>query len=240
MSKYIAYIRVSTERQGRSGLGLEAQREIIKRNVGGENIVSWYEEVHTGKNLDNLPQLIIAKNKVKTEGYILVIAKTDRLRNTQQALDLVDELTPEGVFFCNVGRNADKFMLTLFFAFAEKERLEISIRTKAALAVLKAKGVKLGRYPNKKNKENREIRYKHMRNVSILGARARLLKSIKNTANLSASTIAIPLRSKGSTYKEIAEYLNAHGYRTPKNAEWRGSSVYVLIKRYLKFALPCK
>lgn len=82
--KYIAYVRVSTEKQGRSGLGLEAQKAIIRQNAGEENIIAWYEEVQTGKNLDNLPQLNIAKNRAKAEGCILIVAKTDRLRNTQK------------------------------------------------------------------------------------------------------------------------------------------------------------
>lgn len=226
--KYIAYIRVSSEKQGRSGLGLEAQKEIIIHNVGKENIVEWYEEVHTGKNLKNLPRLIEAKEKAKRDGYVLVVAKTDRLRNTQQALDLVDELTPSRVFFCNVGRNADKFMLTLFFAFAEKERLEISIRTKAALAVLKARGVKLGRPAHKQNKERLIERGK-------LGSLAMFLKAVNDPNNAAASNIALVLRQEGATYKEIADTLNEMKYVTPKQTKWRSSSVFRLIKRYNKF-----
>lgn len=227
--KYIAYIRVSSEKQGRSGLGLEAQKEIIIHNVGKENVVAWYQEVHTGKNLNNLPRLIEAKEREKKEGCVLVVAKTDRLRNTQQALDLVDELTPSGVFFCNVGRNADKFMLTLFFAFAEKERLEISIRTKAALSVLKSRGVKLGRPAYKQKREKIIERGK-------LGNKAMFLKSINDPNNVAASNVALVLRQNGATYREIADTLNERGYLTPRNAKWRPSSVFMLIKRYNKFA----
>ena len=227
--KYIAYIRVSSQKQGRSGLGLQAQKEIIKHNVGEENIAEWYEEVHTGKNLNYLPKLILAKEKAKKESLILVIAKTDRLRNTQQALDLVDELTPTGVLFCNVGRNADKFMLTLFFAFAEKERLEISIRTKAALAVLKAKGIKLGRPFAKKTKE------RHLE-IAKMGAWARFIKSVNDPNNLAASSLAILLRQQGLTYKKIAEHLNNNGYLTPEFKPWRASGVLKLIRKYLKIS----
>lgn len=229
VDKYIAYIRVSSEKQGRSDLGLEAQREIIIHNVGEENIVEWYQEVYTGKNLMHLPKLIEAKERAKSNGYILVMAKTDRLRNTQQALDLVDELTPSGVFFCNVGRNADKFMLTLYFAFAEKERLEISIRTKAALAVLKARGVRLGRPPRKISKEILIERGK-------LGNQAMFLKSINEPSNLAASNVALVLRQKGFSYKEIAENLNKRALLTPKESKWRASSVFKLLKRYNQYA----
>lgn len=223
-NKYIAYIRVSTSKQGHSGLGLEAQKEIIAHNVENENVEEWYVEVHSGKNLHRLPQLIAAKQKAKEKGYVLIIAKTDRLRNTQQALDLVDELTPQGVWFCNVGRNADKFMLTLFFAFAEKERLEISIRTKAALAVLKAKGIKLGRPSKKKQRE-----------LARKGAAARFAAAINDSKNIAATNVALVLRQQGFTYEKIADYLNQNGYETPNCATWRKSSVYKLVNRYLKY-----
>lgn len=228
--KYIAYIRVSSEKQGRTGLGLEAQREIIKHNVPERDIVCWYEEVKSGKNIDLLPELQKAKAMAKGIDAVLVIAKADRLRNTQQALDLVDEMSPERVFFCNVGRNADKFMLTLFFAFAEKERLEISIRTKAALAQLKARGVKLGRWTHKNYcaKKQKERQLKRAR----AGALARKMQSLTNPQNILSFRVAKRLREEGKTYKAIAEMLNRYGLRTPTGRPWLGSSVYKLIKRH--------
>lgn len=231
--RYIAYVRVSSPKQGRSGLGLEAQKEIILHNVGNGEVLEWFKEVHTGKNLNNLPQLIAAKEKAKETNSILIVAKTDRLRNTQQALDLVDELTPSGVFFCNVGRNADKFMLTVFFAFAEKERLEISIRTKAALAVLKARGVKLGRPKGiyHEHKPQREIMIK----IGKLGNRAMIEQSVNDPNNIAAFNVATILRQKGVSYQGITDYLNEHGFFTPKNTQWRVASVWRLIKRYTRY-----
>ena len=228
--KYIAYIRVSSEKQGRSGLGLEAQKEIIKHNVRSSDILRWYEEVKSGKNTDALPQLQLAKEHARREGAVLVIAKTDRLRNTRQALELVEEMSPERVFFCNVGRNADKFILTLFFAFAEKERLEISIRTKAALAQLKAKGVKLGRWTHKNycEKKQKERQLKRAR----AGALARKMQSLTNPQNIMSFRVAKRLREEGKTYNTIAEMLNRYGLRTPTGCLWAGSSVYRLIKRF--------
>lgn len=78
----------------------------------------WRGEVW--QNIEALPQLQKAKDHARKEEAMLVIAKADRLRNTPQILDLVDEMSAEKVFFCNVGRNADKFTLTLFFAFADQ------------------------------------------------------------------------------------------------------------------------
>ena len=217
--KYVAYLRVSTERQGRSGLGLAAQREIIIHNVGEDSVVKWYEEVHSGKNPRTLPVLTRAKQYAKSHGCVLILAKTDRLRNTQQALDLVDELTPQGVFFCNVGPNADKFMLTLFFAFAEKERLEISIRTKAALRVLKEKGARLGRPEGARSPR-----------PSRAGADAMHEKAVTSTANRQAAGVAAALREHGHSYRYIADYLNKHGMRTPHGLEWPPAGVLRLLR----------
>lgn len=227
MTKYIAYVRVSTKKQGRTGLGLTAQREIIKHNVGEPNIVKWYKDVHSGKNIEVLPNLQKAKEHAKKSGHVLVIAKTDRLRNTQQALDLVDEMTPEGVFFCNVGRNADKFTLTLFFAFAEKERLEISIRTKAALAVLKAKGVKLG--PPVGWNIKKQIR----KDRSIKAGRTRVCRTVME--NKKSSDLALILKKDGKTYRYIADVLNRCGYRTRTGGKWHQSAVYNMLQRLEKF-----
>ena len=231
-TKYVAYIRVSTEKQGRSGLGLEGQRAIIKNYVPEKDIVMWFEEHKSGKNLDVLPRLNKAIEYVKThKDHVLVLAKTDRLRNTQQALDIIDELTPKKVFFCNIGRDADKFILTIFFAFAEKERLEISIRTKAALAVLKARGVKLGRPWHKVQNIERH------REISKLGSEARRRQSLENPRNKIAYAIAAEMRKRGETYDEIAKCLNSLGHITPRGVSWVGSSVYKTVKRYDGFII---
>ncbi|MDL2262858.1 recombinase family protein [Bacteroidales bacterium OttesenSCG-928-I21] len=234
MTKYVAYIRVSTEKQGRSGLGLDAQKTIIRNYVKEEDIVAWFEEHKSGKNLEVLPELEKAKRLVKeNENYILVIAKADRFRNTQQALDIIDELTHKKVFFCNVGQGADKFMLTILFAFAEKERTEISIRTKAALAELKKKGIKLGRHTHKKNKK--KISRERIQKWSKAGCEAMREKALNNENNKTAFTISIQLRAKGLTYKKIAGELNKRGLKTPKSCEWTQSSVFKNMKRFERY-----
>lgn len=231
--KYVAYCRVSTKKQGRSGLGLEVQEEIIKYNVGEQNIVTWYKEVHSGKDLDVLPEFQKAKKRAKDEGYVLVIAKTDRLRNTQQALDLVDELTPEGVFFCNLGRNADKFMLTLFFAFAEKERLEISLRTKLALRTAMGNGACLGmsseKYGQNQSENDKKQAYEN-RIESI--RRSKGNKALKNENLKQAYRFARYLRDEGKTPSEIAVTLNNEGHKTSMGGSYSITQVTRLFKRF--------
>lgn len=211
-------------------MGLEAQKEIIKYNISSKNILKWYKDIKSGKNIDVLPELQKAVEHCKREKAILVIAKTDRLRNTQQALDLVDEMGPENVFFCNVGRNADKFTLTLFFAFAEKERLEISIRTKAALARLKAKGIKLGVYTHKQYKRSGKVKVNP--ELPNLGAQSRKHQSLNHPGNVKAAARAMKLRVKGWTFSAIADELNEKNLLTMTGGSWNAGSIFKLIKRH--------
>jgi DNA invertase Pin-like site-specific DNA recombinase len=227
---YVAYLRVSTKKQGRSGLGLDAQQEIIKYNVGEDNIVAWFTEVHSGKNLDSLPELQKAKQLAKNDGHVLVIAKTDRLRNTQQALDLVDEMTPAGVFFCNVGRNADKFTLTLFFAFAEKERLEVSIRTKVALSRSgKLKGRANPLYGQKQTvTEKKQAESERIESIRL----SKHGKVLLNPNLQESYKMAKYLRSDHKSYSEIAIILNKVGHKTSKGCSYGITQVKRLFEHF--------
>lgn len=145
VKKFVGWRRVSTFKQSKSGLGLEAQKEIIRYFVereGGE-LLADYEECYTGKDLVNCTELRKAIEHCKQIGAVLVIAKTDRFRNTVEALQVYEEMGDGNIMFCDLP-HTDKFTLTLFFALAEREALLVSIRTKQALAVKKAQGYKLG------------------------------------------------------------------------------------------------
>ena len=131
-------------KQNASGLGMAAQTEIIEHFVKAEKgeLIADYHEVYTGKELSGCTELRKAMEQCKKEGATLIIAKTDRFRNTIEALQIYDEM--EGnIYFCDLP-HTDKFTLTLFFALAEREALIVSIRTKAALAAKKVQGYKLG------------------------------------------------------------------------------------------------
>lgn len=147
--KAVAYCRVSTREQGRSGLGLEAQRAAIESfcALDGTKIVTWYTEIESGKRVSDTlkarPQLAAALDEASKLNAPIMVAKLDRL---SRDVHFIAGLMVHGVEFiaCELGRQSDPFMIHLFAALAEKERATISQRTKAALKALKARGVKLG------------------------------------------------------------------------------------------------
>jgi len=162
--QFAAYLRVSTDKQGRSGLGLEAQRELIHMSPDVRNCrkefgaIEEFVEVESGKNCQR-PKLQEALAYCKKHNATLVIAKLDRLGRN---LHFISGLMESGVdFMCCDNPHANKLMLHLLAAFAEHEREMISERTKAALKIAKAKGVELGKhgkilaYRNKKEAKYR-------------------------------------------------------------------------------------
>src|SRR3984893_15229514 len=148
MKAPIAYIRVSTPRQGKSGLGLEAQQAALARfaQAEGYHLIQTFEEVETGKGadaLDRRPQLSAALKMAKQHKAPILVAKLDRLsRDVHFISGLMTHKTP--FIVAELGADADPFMLHLCAALAEKERAMISRRTKDALAAKKAQGVALG------------------------------------------------------------------------------------------------
>lgn len=139
--KFVSWRRVSTHQQGRSGLGLEAQQSLINYFVEkeGGTIIADYVEVYTGTHLEGCTELHKAIAHCKATGAILIIAKSDRFRNTAEALQIYESMGDGNIYFCDLP-HTDKFTLTLFWAIAEREALITSIRTKQALAAKKARG----------------------------------------------------------------------------------------------------
>ena len=148
MKTAVAYTRVSTGRQGRSGLGLEAQQVSLARfaEAEGYSLVETFQEVETGKGadaLDRRPQLAAALKMAKKHKAPIIVAKLDRLsRDVHFISGLMTHRTP--FIVAELGADADPFMLHVYAALAEKERRLISQRTRDALAAKKAQGVKLG------------------------------------------------------------------------------------------------
>jgi DNA invertase Pin-like site-specific DNA recombinase len=146
----VAYYRVSTAEQGRSGLGLEAQREAVMRFAAAEGfeVVAEFTEVETGKGADALerrPQLAAALDAARSYGKAtpVAVSKLDRLsRDVHFISGLMAQQVP--FLVAELGAHADAFVLHLYAALAEKERRLISERTKAGLRAAKARGVRLG------------------------------------------------------------------------------------------------
>lgn len=215
MKQALAYIRVSTARQGKSGLGLDAQREAIARfaQAEGFELAGEYVEIETGKGsdaLDKRPQLKAALDEARQIKAPVIVAKLDRLsRDVHFISGLIAQRVPFVV--AELGLDADPFMLHLYAAFAEKERALISQRTKAALQAAKARGVVLG---------------KHGRDV--------LAPANRKAAVKRAEALADVIRAKqadGKGYRTIAAELNADGVPTPRGGRWHLASVQRLVKR---------
>lgn len=221
MEQAIAYLRVSTERQGRSGLGLEAQREMINAfaNREGMGIVREFVEVETGKGadaLDRRPELAAALALARKEKCPVIVAKLDRLsRDVHFISGLMTQRIP--FIVAELGADADSFMLHLYAALAEKERKLISERTKAALAAKKAQGVKLGNRTN------------------LAEARAKAVASTKASADafaLNVLPVIEQVKAQGVTsYNGIAQALNVRGVRTARGGTWQAATVRKIILR---------
>ena len=221
--KFVAYYRVSTERQGKSGLGLEAQRDMVREllNGGRWQLIGEFTEIESGTVKDR-PMLKAALELAKKNKATLIVAKIDRL--ARQPLFIEQMLAGKVPFMCadqpelNQFTAQGEFMLRMLSAMGKLERDYISARTKAALAVLKKKGKKLG-------SPTPQI-------GSAIG-----VESIKAKADAYADRVGpvvrdIKRKSGATTLREIAAALTARGIETPRgNSEWHISQVSNLLKR---------
>jgi DNA invertase Pin-like site-specific DNA recombinase len=221
MERAIAYLRVSTQRQQRSGLGIDAQRAAIRRFAESESlsIIAEFVEAETGKGADALerrPKLAAALSAAKTAKCCVVVAKLDRLsRDVAFVAGLMAQRVP--FIVAELGRDADPFMLHLYAALAEKERRLISERTKAALAVKKALGISLG---NPRN----------LAEASSYG-RATLIQNADSFAAHLAPVLHA-IRSEGlTTLRAMAEALNKRGVKSPRGGKWHPSAVSNVMSR---------
>ncbi len=209
-TKCVAYYRVSTDRQGRSGLGLEAQQKAVSDflNTKGWNLTTSYTEIESGKRKDR-PELAEAIAHAKRIKGKLVIAKLDRLARN---VHFIAGLMETGVDFVAVDMpTADKFMLHVYAAMAEEEGRRISQRTKAALGAAKARGVELGK------------------NGKVLAARH------KAKARAFAETllpIIIEIQNDGyRTVRDVTKALNDRGIPSREGGRWHLRSTALLLQR---------
>lgn len=218
---YIAYLRVSTQKQGFSGLGLEAQREIITKYLGTEKPIAEYVEVESGKKA-NRPKLMEALKHCKKIGATLIVAKLDRLSRNLNFLSKMLESDTE-IVFCDFPQ-ANKMVLHILGAIAQYEAELISARTKAALKAKKERGFKLG--------NPHHLMVKHDEAISKASHTNRT-KAKQNVNNKRAVAILKTMDLDNLTYSEIADTLNCEGFSTSKGFNHTAKSVERLIKRYI-------
>ena len=207
--KYVAYIRTSTKRQN---LGLDAQKEIISQfiAINGGEIVAEYSEQESGKKADR-NALRQASEHAKKIGGAVIVAKVDRL--TRDASFGMAYVKTNNIVFCDHPKMST-LEQCIFFGMAQQEREFISQRTKAALAVKKAQGVKLdGVYQPENLKRAQQAKHEQS----------------KTTAQRQAFS-AIELMD--GTLRQKADRLNELGYTTPKGGQWTAIQVSRLIAKF--------
>jgi DNA invertase Pin-like site-specific DNA recombinase len=225
--KFVSYLRVSRDKQGRSGLGLEAQRTAVESYLNGRKwkVLAEYIEVESGKRNDR-PKLTAALAHAKVSGAKVVFAKLDRLTRD---VDLLRALAASNVdlVFCDLPSvppgAMGRFLLTQMASVAELEVGLIGERTKAALAAAKARGVKLGN-PN----GARALQGKQVGNADAVA------KLKENAAQRAADLKGIvdDIRQSGiTTVRGIADELHSRGIRAPRGDTWHPTAVARLLAR---------
>lgn len=217
--KFVTYLRVSTERQGQSGLGLEAQRAAVAAHVLGRGeVVAEFVEVESGKRSDR-PELARALAEAKRAGAVLLIAKLDRLARN---VAFIANLLESGVEIAAADMpEANRFLLHVMAAVAEHEAQAISDRTRTALAAAKARGVKLGWSIPKRKEEQRR--------ASCKGA----AKNAENACMHASNVLPIirQIAAGGTSLRKIADELNTRGIKTARGGLWYAATVRNIMAR---------
>jgi DNA invertase Pin-like site-specific DNA recombinase len=224
-SRFVAYYRVSTVKQGRSGLGLEAQREAVRAflNGGGRALLGEHTEIESGKRVDNRPELAKAMNVCRMTGASLLIAKLDRLSRDAHFLLGLEKA---GVDFVAADMpNANRLTVRLMAVIAQEEREMISARTKAALAAVKARGVQLGGWhATLKDGRANEYVLDNRQGTEALQRRAEAFAA-------SVGPSVAEMRRTGSSLRQIAAELTTRGIMTARGGQWSAAAVRTVLLR---------
>lgn len=217
--KYITYYRVSTQKQGLSGLGLEAQRSVVRNYLKGIEPLEEFTDIESGTSKGNHREALQqAVKRCKDTNSILLIAKLDRLaRNVR----FITALLESGVEFvaCDMP-TANKFTIHIFAALAEQEAEMISQRTKAALQEVKKRGIKLGTPRNLTPSAIKE------------GLKKRQKNALSNENNRKAGALIVSMRNEGLAYPSIVKELNKNGFNTRRGCAFQISQAVRLYDRY--------
>lgn len=228
LKHYVAYYRVSTQKQGQSGLGLAAQRHAVRAYLNDDKlIVAEFTDIESGKN-DNRPELLKAIETAKKYEATLVIAKLDRLSRN---LTFISSLMDSGArFVCCDMPQANEFTIHIFAALAQQERRMISERTRRALAAKKQQGFQLGKPENLTEQ------------ARLRGLETRQKNAKEHLANRQATELVMMYRKRQTdgtttTFAQIADKLNQLGYRTRRGCAFKPMTVRRL---YIKTSAELK
>lgn len=217
----VGYYRVSTSKQGRSGLGLEAQQAMVQEfcQREGLELVNEYTEVESGKGFDALmlrPKLNQAFETARKIEAVVVVAKLDRLSRDVAFVTSLMASRKARFVVAELGMDADETMLGIYAVLAQRERKALSDRTSAALQALKARGAELG------NRTNPE------------GAREKAWTVASDKADEFASRVGgvvKPMLDSGLSHREIAKRLNEIGVPTARGGKWQATTVSRVVAR---------
>src|SRR4051812_38682238 len=218
-SSFVAYYRVSTARQGRSGLGLEAQKKAVSDflNGGPWQLLAEFVEIESGKT-DDPPELEQALTTCELSGATLVVAKLDRLSRN---LAFLAKLQESGARFVAADMpEANELTIHIMAAVAQAERKAISTRTKEALAAAKARGVRLG--GNRGNLED-------LRKGPARSAEVRHIQATDRAAKVRRQIDAIRGTQGAKSLREIAEALNGRGITAPRGGRWHAAQIKAVL-----------
>lgn len=209
MCKFIAYYRVSTDKQGKSGLGLAAQQTAVAAHTHGAPLVAEFTEVESGQRATNRPQLAAALAMCRREKATLIIAKLDRLSRN---VHFISGLMESGVEFiaCDFPQ-ANKLTLHILASVAEHEREMISARTKAALAEARKRGVALGN-PDMQAMQDKARQSHHAGRPAV-----------------EVVTLMQDWQAQGKTLRAIAEGLNRLNLKTGRGKDWYAGTVRAVL-----------
>lgn len=216
MIRYVLYYRVSTKRQGASGLGLEAQKRDIKLYLENYSAVPFevlgeFTEIESGTANDR-PELAAAISLAKEKKAVLLVAKLDRIsRKVSFIAGLIEDKKLEFKVACMPF--ADEFQLHIYAALAQQERKFISLRTKQALSEAKARGKKLGGLRDKTGKRNIALKRQAFERAKELYG------------------VIKPMRQQGATLQAIADQINQLGYQTARGGKFTATQVKRTLDR---------
>lgn len=217
--KYVAYYRVSTQKQGKSGLGLDAQKKMVTDfvSIHGGEIIAEFTEVESGKR-DDRPELMRAMKHAALVGGRLLVGKLDRL---SRDLHFITRLQKSRVDFvvCDLP-GCDSFTINIYGSLAQREREMIASRTKAGLAAAKAKGVKLG---------TNNLKPELVKEASAKGVRVR--KGIADDFAARVKPTIEALIAGGMSLRGVAAELSILGVKTARGGNWTATAVKNAISR---------